>query len=119
MTNLVEQDMADLPVCCLTAIITAWLGGDSAIPTETARIGDEFAGHGRDRQREIDQARGDRGRWHAAKLRRDIAVCDLSQCQPASLRDRLDTKRAVAAAAGEHDADGRFPLILRQRTKED
>ena len=31
---------------------------------------------------------------------------------------RSDSQRAVGASAGKHDADGAFPLVLGQRTKE-
>ena len=43
----------------------------------------------------------------------------LSKGDAAPLLDRLDAERAVGIAAGHHDPDGVFALILGQRAEED
>ena len=42
----------------------------------------------------------------------------LRQGQPAALLDRLEAERAVAAAAGEDDADGALALVVGEAAEE-
>ncbi len=78
-------------------------------------VGDELGGHLRHRQDIIHQARGDGALRHAVVLR-GFGVLHHDHA-PLAL-DRPDALRAVAAGAGEHNADGPLVLVLGQGAEE-
>ncbi len=84
---------------------------------ETSHIGREPVRHGLDRDREIDQARGNGAGGHAG-MPRARAIGGLRQGKPAVLLDRLDAEGAVVAGAREHDADGICVLVLGESGEE-
>ena len=67
------------------------------------------------RQREIDEARRDRGARHAVELRALI----LRECDSAFRFDSGQTGRAVASRSGEHDADCARAFIVGERSQAD
>src|SRR5260221_14409558 len=73
---------------------------------------DELRRHLLDRQHKIHQPGGDGAVRHAVETRGDAG---LSDGEPAMLLDCLDAERAVAAAAGENDADRILLLVLGER----
>ena len=78
-------------------------------------VGDELGRHLGRRQDVVHQARGDGAPRHAVVLR-GFGVLRHDHA-PLAL-DRPDTLRAVAAGAGQHDADGPLALVLGEGTEE-
>jgi hypothetical protein len=81
-------------------------------------IGDDPVGDFLDRQHQIDKPGRHRVGRHVGKPG-PRQVRALSDGQPAVLLDGLETKRPVAAAAGQHDADCALSLVLGKRGEED
>ncbi|EXI73467.1 MAG: hypothetical protein AW07_02679 [Candidatus Accumulibacter sp. SK-11] len=75
-----------------------------------------MCGHVRRGQLVVHHAGGDGAPRHAVVLSR---IGTLGDDQSALVLDRADALRAVAAGAGEYDADGPFMLVLGERAKEE
>ena len=85
--------------------------GQGGLAEGMGRVGDELGGHLGRRQYKIHQAGGDGAARHAVVL----GGCRVLGHDHAALAlDRPHAQRAVAAGAGEHDADGPFALVLGQ-----
>ena len=78
-------------------------------------IGDDLGGHFSRRQFEVHHAGGDDAARHAIVLG---GFGFLGQHQAALTLDFARPQRAVAAGAGEHDANGPLVLVLCQGTEE-
>ena len=120
VADLIAQDGADLAARRFGALFLGvpWQGLDQlAGRHEAADIADQLVGHRLDRQHEIDQSGGDGAGGHAA-MSWGAVIAALRDRQPAMLLDRLDAERSVAAAAGQHDADGVVASVLGQAGEE-
>ena len=93
------------------------LADESVRFLDPAGMIDELGGQGLDRSREIDQSAGDGAVRHAGETLAQFGD-GLGDGQAAILLDRLDAEDAVGAASRQHDADGVFAAVLRQRAEE-
>ncbi len=75
----------------------------------------EGFGHCLGCEHQVDNAGVDRAAWHPIEM---SALGTLRDYQSADFMDLADTARAVAAGAGQDDADRSIAGVLRQRTKE-
>jgi hypothetical protein len=112
--GLLEHNGADRPAGRLRLLV---LVRRLVQHLKAARVGDELFRHALDRHRQVDETGSDGALGHAGMARTGM-VGRLRERQAAMLLDGLDAERAVAAGAGEHDADGIFGLVLGKGGKE-
>lgn len=72
--------------------------------------------HGRNRQHEVDVARGDGAAGHAVIAGLVGVLCD---DQPRFFLDRPEPVAAVGSSAGENDGHGPFGIVFRERVQEE